>query len=290
MIRSFMIYLYLILLCGCATSTLITTSKPIATAFPTSAPKPSIGSTFNRPADGMVMVFVPEGEFSMGSPDNFGFPYEHPAHTVFLDGYWFDKTDVTNAMYAGCVKAGACTPPWENKSASHESYYGNPQYDNFPVIFVDWNQATGYCLWAGVRLPTEAEWEKAARGTDGRIYPWGNTDPTCALANFADGTGCTGDTSAVGMYPAGASPYGALDMSGNVWQWVTDWYDPLYYSKSPNQNPPGPAEHGEDSMERVVRGGSWQAKPDWIHSANRVAFEMTNRDNVVGFRCTSPAK
>ena len=225
----------------------------------------------------------------MGSPDNFGFDYERPAHTVYLDAFWIDKTDVTNAMYAGCVQAGACKLPYSTESKTRKAYYGNPKYDNFPVVFVDEHQAAAYCQWAGASLPTEAQWEKAARGTDGRNYPWGNADPTCKLANFGGTPGCAGDTTEVNSHPKGASPYGALDMSGNVWQWTSDWFDPAYYSQSPQENPTGPAQPLYDSNDRVVKGGSWLAKVEWIHSANRVNDSEGGDDNVIGFRCARPA-
>ena len=198
--------------------------------------------TQTRQIDGMEMVLVPAGEFPMGSED--GSENERPVHEVYLDAFYIDKYEVSNGQYEMCVKAGKCDAPSVTSSSTRDNYYGNPSYADYPVIFVTWYNAQDYCAWAGGRLPTEAEWEKAARGTDDRTYPWGNGDPNCSLANsYNDDTGsyCVGDTSEVGSYPTGASPYGALDMTGNVAEWVSDWYSPDYYSNSPVSNPLGPA-------------------------------------------------
>jgi formylglycine-generating enzyme required for sulfatase activity len=234
----------------------------------------------------MVEVYVPAGDFLMGSldSDSTATADEKPQHTVYLDAYWIDQTLVTNAMYALCVQAGACPPPIATKSATHDAYYGNAEYADYPVIWVDWNDAQAYCKWAGRRLPTEAEWEKAARSTDGRLYPWGDTAPTCALGNFGFQAGyCVGDTSKVGSYPAGASPYGALDMSGNVWEMVADWYDASYYSSSPGRNPTGPA----SGVTRVIRAGSWYIDTNKFNSTNRADYIGPGANNG-GFRCVRP--
>jgi len=167
------------------------------------------------------MVIVAEGEFTMGSND--GSSDEQPIHQVYLDTYYIDKYEVTNVLYKVCVDAGVCNQP------TTTSDYNNSQYVLHPVVYVNWNMAKEYCEWRDARLPTEAEWEKAARGTDGRTYPWGEgIDDT-----FANYNQNVGDTTAVGDYPEGESPYGAYDMAGNVWEWVADLYDSDYYGKSP---------------------------------------------------------
>jgi formylglycine-generating enzyme required for sulfatase activity len=223
--------------------------------------------------DGATLVYVPEGEFIMGS--NFGSD-EQPTHTVYLDAFWIDQTEVTNAMYAKCMSAGACQPPLGNSSSTRSSYYGNSEFNDYPVIYVDWNQAKTYCAWAGRRLPTEAEWEKAARGTDGNIYPWGNDAPNNNLLNY---NSAVGDTTEVGKYPGGKSPYGAYDMAGNVWEWVNDWYRENYYQSSPVSNPLGP----ESGQYHVVRGSSWYDNYG-VRSAFRGQFDSMY-GNILGFRC-----
>ena len=266
------------------TVTATATPKPTSTATITRLFRPSvtvtptlgIGSKMTSFEDQMVMVYVPEGNFTMGS--NNGDSDEQPVHTVYLDAFWIDQTEVTNAMYAKCVYAGACQPPNYSSSFTRTSYYGNPDYADFPVIGVYQSRTPDYCSWAGSRLPTEAEWEKAARGTDGRIYPWGNSSPSSSLLNFMDG-----DTKAVGSYPSGASPYGALDMAGNVAEWVSDFYSATYYSQSPASNPQGPSS-GDAKLgnPNVFRGGSWRASSKFILSASR-GWQESYGD--IGFRC-----
>jgi formylglycine-generating enzyme required for sulfatase activity len=252
--------------------TLTATISPSFT--PTSTPTLSAGATAVSEQDGMVMVYVPGGDFSMGSTD--GGADEQPVHTVTLDAYWIDRTEVTNGMYALCVQAGDCSLPASSSSSSRSDYYGNPLYADYPVIHVDWNAAQAYCGWAGRQLPTEAEWEKAARGQDGRGYPWGNIYWDLTFA-------CVGDTTAVGSYPSGASPYGALDMAGNVWEWVADWYAATYYEYSPSSNPPGP----DSGVNRILRGGAWFFDGYRSRSAYRFSYHPDLSGDSIGIRCAS---
>lgn len=265
--------------------------------------------------DGMTLVYVPEGEFLMGAgpEERYALPSEKPQHTVYLDAFWIDQTEVTNAMYAKCVKAGGCAPPKRTVNADRTDYYNNPAKANYPMIYVTWQEAQNYCSWAGRRLPTEAEWEKAARGEDGRPYPWGSDQPTCQLANtwawnYYDSwndkvgvqKGCSDGPVAVGSFPIGASPYGVLDMIGNVGEWVADYYSGTYYGESPERNPQGPAS-GETRVIRGLMGYFQQTDVLWIRYGNRlfnfgdfffrqsVWVRFFNTENYrfydLGFRC-----
>ncbi|WKZ48212.1 MAG: SUMF1/EgtB/PvdO family nonheme iron enzyme [Anaerolineales bacterium] len=254
-------------------------------------PTLGIGSTMTG-EDGMTLLYVPAGEFTMGS--NEGGSNEKPTHRVFLDEFWIDKTEVTNGMYAKCVLDGACNSPTSAKSSSRETYFGDPQYDEYPVINVTWDNGKTYCEWVNRRLPTEAEWEKSARGTDDRNYPWGNIPPTSNLMNYQ-----LNDTTEVGNYLNGASPYGALDMAGNVWEWVADWYRETYYSNSLISNPLGPV----SGSYRGLRGGSWYIYRTYqdiggntyiissgiVASWDRIGNSPETANNYTGFRCAMDA-
>ncbi len=241
---------------------------------------PEVGSTLVMEKDGMTLVYVPAGEFLMGSSasDPAANANEKPQHSVYLDAFWIDRTEVTNAMYRQCVQAGKCPEPLHASSYARQDYYGNSVFDNFPVVYVSWYNAQSYCAWAGRRLPSEAEWEKAARGTDAFVYPWGDTPPSATLANSGR---VVIDTTAVGSYPAGASPYGALDMAGNVWEWVNDFYSETYYSVTPLRNPTGPA----TGTQHVTRGGGWDYAPSLVRTAVRIPLVPDYRYAYDGFRC-----
>jgi serine/threonine-protein kinase len=234
----------------------------------------------------MTLLYVPAGNFLMGSTnaDTLANSNEKPQHTVHLDAFWIDQTDVTNVMYAKCVSAGACNKPDGLSSYTHSSYYGNTQFDNYPVIHVNWSMADTYCKWAGRHLPTEAQWEKAARGADGRTYPWGNNGPDNTLLNYNNSVG---DTTAVGSYPKGASQYGVFDMAGNVSQWVADLYQSGYYAMLGNNasNPQGPS----SGDFRVLRGGAWFSNDDSVRSAVRGTYGLPVNSFYVGFRCARSA-
>lgn len=252
--------------------------------------------------DGMLQVLVPAGSFEMGSMD--GEKDEQPPHMVTLDAFWMDKTEITNAMFSKFTReTGYRTDAekegsgwtwtgsvWEQISGADWAHPLGPSShiagkDRWPVVLVSWNDASEYCAWAGKRLPSEAEWEKAARGTDGRIYPWGNRAPACNLTNYNKGNDafCVKDSNAVGSYPDGASPYGVMDMAGNVWEWVNDWYGEEYYASSPSTNPPGPVE----GISKVLRGGGWYYTDNFIRTSYRNGQEPGNRDFNLGFRCAS---
>ena len=262
-----------------ATATLIPTSTP--TVLPTSS----------------AMAPIPAGIFQMGCDPahNGGYGCENywselPLHPVYLDAYRIDRTEVTNSQYAQCVAADGCTKPARADSSTRPFYYGNPIFENYPVVYVSWYQASAYCEWAGKRLPTEAEWEKATRGgSETRAYPWGDTAPTCTLANFDSWSTlpCVGDTSAVGSTPAGASPYGVQDMAGSVDEWVSDWFSGTYYGESPASNPTGPT----TGFNKVLRGGAFSSNDDLLRVSSHGRLLVPTRQlDLVGFRCVAIPK
>jgi len=256
------------------------TKTPIpATSTATTVPTPTLGIGSTMIGEkGETLVYVPEGEFTMGDGAS-----NAPIHTVYLDAFWIDQTEVTNKQYKACVDAGTCEPPSDTSSYKHPNYYGNPEFDNYPVLYVNWDKANRYCeVWAGGDLSTEAQWEKAARGTDARTYPWGE-DISCDKANYYSGSYCVGDTTEVGAYPSGASIYGAYDMAGNVWEWVNDWYGETYYQDSSSSNNPAGPESGQD---RVLRGGSWDYLVSSVRSALRAGLDPTVAGISFGFRCS----
>jgi serine/threonine-protein kinase len=242
---------------------------------------------------------VPEGEFLMGSTDadTYAASDEKPQHPVILNAFWIDETEVTNQLfssfvsdtgyqtdakktgssyvYAGSAWTQTNGADWEHPTGPGSDISGKEKY---PVIHVSWNDAVAYCEWADRRLPTEAEWEKVARGTDGRTYPWGNAAPNDTLLNYNQNIG---DTTEVGKYPNGKSIYGAYDMAGNVWEWVNDWYSDTYYKSSPSSNPLGP----DSGQYRVLRGGSWNYFVNGMRSAFRYRDVPTYTNFVSGFRC-----
>lgn len=232
--------------------------------------------------EGVQMVLIPAGEFTMGS--NEGSDHEKPEHRVFLDVYHMDMYEVTVRQYAKFLQTTGRNPPpmWTTMD--------QPIHQNSPVVNVDWEDANNYCKWAGKRLPTEAEWEKAARGTDGRVYPWGNDPPNQLRANY--GKEKWNNHAAlvpVGQLKDGQSAYGIYDLAGNVWEWVSDWYDPDYYTTSPSRNPNGP----DTGKYKVLRGGSWDLASENLRSAHRdfnnpSSFDYDSpsyRNFNSGFRC-----
>jgi serine/threonine-protein kinase len=257
------------------------TSTPAASEIPDCV---NAGDTWTSPFDGMTLVCVSHGEFWMGADDTDpeAEANEKPGRFVNLDAFWIDRTEVTNNQYEGCVQDGVCRRPSTTFGDRLDAYYGNPQYQNHPVVNVNWQDAATYCEWAGRSLPSEAQWEKAARGTYGFTYPWGE-GVSCSLANIQiEGNICGGGgmTSRVGSFPEGTSPYGALDMAGNVWEWVADWISDDYRSE------PKPNCSDSSSVEcRVVRGGGWSNDAAAARATNRTARFITAETSKVGFRC-----
>ena len=290
---------------GCAKPTPSPTPTPTEPPSPTDTPTPQVGDIWTRPVD--EMVYVPEGEFEMGSTDAqvdqalelcnqfvFGcerewFEWEQPVHTVALDGFWINRTEVTNAQYQRCVGAGECEDPGVSNI-----HFKDAAKTDHPMMSVDWSEAEAYCEWAGARLPTEAEWEYAARGPDGLEYPWGDEfdgtrlnycDSNCPDSPAADHTADDGyvETAPVGSYEGGESWCGALDMAGNVFEWAADWLGD--YPSERQENPTGPTS-GE---ERVLRGGSFAFGADWVRGAARNSSIPDTPFYDIGFRCARDA-
>ena len=240
--------------------------------------------------DGAPMVLIPAGAFTMGS--NEGLPAERPEHVVTLDAYAIDRYEVSPRLYRRFLQEAQrdAPPTWDDEAAE--------TVGDRPAIGVSWADASAYCTWAGKRLPTEAEWEKGARGTDGRRYPWGPMQPFVDIANYNRGVwvseavtlvnvtgGVEGMSVRHGLKEGGRSPYGLHHMAGNAAEWVGDWYDREYYAKSPDKNPTGPAK-GE---KKVIRGGSWSDLPVALRSSARVSAEPDFQDRAIGFRCAMDA-
>jgi sulfatase modifying factor 1 len=241
--------------------------------------------------DGAPMVLIPEGSFPMGVPhgDRDGGRDEYPRHDVFVNNFYIDKFELTNSRYLEFVKATNHRIPQNPKNATRNLWEGDTITESLadrPVINVDWADAQAYCQWAGKRLPTEAEWEKAAKGTADRRFPWGNVEPTNKHLNFNQQWIGEKTLMPVGSYELGKSPFGVYDMAGNVWEWVNDWYDAKYYEKSPAKNPMGP----ESGTKRVLRGSGWQNETPTVRIFTRVDSDPTIRNESTGFRCAMDAR
>jgi len=253
---------------------------------PTSTPDPRIPTN----TDGAETIVIPGGTFWMGSDeaDTQADEDELPRHQVTLGTFPIYTHEVTNEMYARCVEAGACIPV-QVLEGGPTSHYDDASFAEHPVVGVDWNMADDYCTWAGARLPTEAEWEYAARGTESLLYPWGTGEPACDRVNMY---GCLHrpDTVKVGSYELGNSPFGVWDLSGNVWEWTHDWYDPDYYTLSPSSSPLGPnLPDDRENPQKVVRGGGMNSEPAAMRSAGRVGARPLRAFDDVGFRCVAQA-
>jgi len=244
-------------------------AEPTQTLVPVPLSGPQNGSTI-RWIDGSTLVYIPSSEFVMGNGGS-----DAPIRTVAVDSFWMYQTKVTNRMYAQCVAVGACSAPTQELGGP---VFSNPEYANHPVVGVSWDQSQSYCGWAQGQLPTEAQWEKAARGTDGNAYPWGNDVPGCDLLNLGY---CSGRTSEVDAFSRGLSPYGLYDMAGNIFEWVSDWYGEAYYASAPTTNPTGP----ESGEYRTIRGSSFETDLDQAESAIRHYLNPSNHRRDTGFRC-----
>lgn len=252
---------------------------PADTPTPLIAPAPT-PTPYTRLAP---LVYHPPGTFIMGAlpgADPYAEVWERPPHEVTLSGFWMETTEVSNARYALCVAAGVCSLPLRTSSRTRGDYYGNPAFAEYPMVNVTHAQAAQFCEWAGGRLPTEAEWEYAARFNDGRLYPWGN-EQDLGRGQFGRGEGS--DTEPVTAFPGGASALGVLNLAGNVWEWVADWYDAGYYAASPKENPTGPT----TGKERAARGGAFATDPQFVRNTNRFSLNPERGYTNVGFRCVT---
>jgi formylglycine-generating enzyme required for sulfatase activity len=280
------------------TPTVPSTSTPLATRtfLPPPSPSPTATLVERVAMDGMPQVFVPAGVVQMGGFDVNSENDEVPSRNITLNAFWVDKLEVTNEMYARCMEAGVCGKFHVVQSEKRQDYFTNPDYKDYPVVNVTWLDTKTYCEWNGRRLPSEAEWERAARGDDMRTFPWGDELPSETFTNFAD---LIRDTSRVGSYAAGASPYGALDMAGNVWEWTSDFYDADFYLTSGDLFPSGPTETPGKFL-RTIRGGSFRDSYLDLRIPNRGNVIGPNRftlpedpayygtlSNKIGFRCVS---
>jgi formylglycine-generating enzyme required for sulfatase activity len=238
------------------------------------------GFSYGYMGKNVVMLLVPAGEFIMGSEE--GEADEKPAHRVYVEAFYIDKYEVTNALYAICVEEGVCRAPERiGETYTSSLYYGDPAYDQYPVDNINWLMADTYCQWRGARLPTEAEWEKAARGADGRTYPWGE-GIDCTRANYR---GCVGHPVEVGSYESGKSIYGVYDMAGNVWEWVGTMHQNYPYVEGFNTQITW-------FENRVLRGGSWYDPEEFLRAANRTNLHPWLDYNyyIIGFRCALSAE
>jgi len=233
--------------------------------------------SFLTPVAETPMVEISAGEFTMGSDGTQALEDERPSHRVWLDAFSIDLYEVTTAQYAAFLGANKRVAPWQWETVDLV------QHGDRPVIGVDWRDAEAFCAWTGKRLPTEAQWEKAARGTDGRLYPWGNQVPSSELANYALGARFSYNQVLlpVRSYEGGKSPYGIYHMAGNAYEWVQDWYGTNYYETSPEKNPPGPSQ----GQFKVLRGGSWSDLPKYLLTYGRFKLPPETKNSYTGFRC-----
>lgn len=252
------------------------TPRPFQSLAPLPSPAPVALNQIGR------LISIPAGPFLRGDQFNEGQADERPARTIYLDAFSIMEHEVTQAQYMGFIQATGRKPPLS-------CHYGKPIWDpegkpQYPVVCVNWNDAYAYCNWAGMRLPSEAEWEKAARGPQGFRFAWGNESPNCERSAYSGCKGQEWGLHAVGVKPLGNSPYGLRDMTGNVWEWVQDWYDSRYYAQSPESNPTGPTGKGEKAT-KVLRSGSYGHDAFAIRASNRSDLDIEYTSHFTGFRC-----